>query len=234
MWLTPTAVQIDPRSPEKMKQRQEKRNAKGRETVPPGTLQEQVMMSGEEPLSDMRESKMWPTPTATETKSDTLNVRNRIEKGKQVMLCHAVRMWPTPQAFDAQRGPISEERYQKKLGGPSLVSEVAHRQRNWPTPTVQDSNKATKRWREDHQNNLTAAVFNPGRMFPTPTKSDYKGAYKTESLIRKDGKSRAFDKLPNAVLEGEGNETVKGSLNPDWVEWLMGYPPGFTNPISQE
>ena len=263
MWLTPTAVQIDPRSPEKMMQRQEKRNASGRETVPPGTLQEQVMMSGEEPLSDMRESKMWPTPTqdsatertkkysqggtplpvavkmwptptATETKSDTLNVRNRIEKGKQVMLCHAVRMWPTPQAFDAQRGPISEERYQKKLGGPSLVSEVAHRQRNWPTPTVQDSNKATKRWRGDHQNNLTAAVFNPERMFPTPTKSDYKGAYKTESLIRKDGKSRAFDKLPNAVLEGKGNETVKGNLNPDWVEWLMGYPPGFTNPISQE
>lgn len=29
----------------------------------------------------------------------------------------------------------------------------------WTTPTVQDSSKATKRWRENRQNNLTALVF---------------------------------------------------------------------------
>jgi len=37
----------------------------------------------------------WPTPT-TEAKSDTHNVQNRIDKDKQVMLCHAVRLYPTP------------------------------------------------------------------------------------------------------------------------------------------
>ena len=47
-------------------------------------------------------------------------------------------LWPTPQAFDAQRGPISEERYQKKLGGPSLISEVQHRQKMWPTPRASE------------------------------------------------------------------------------------------------
>ena len=100
----------------------------------------------------------------------------------------------------------------------------------WPTPTVQDSNKATKRWREDHQNNLTAAVFNPERMFPTPTTRDYKGGYTTESLTRKDGKSRAMDALPNAVLDGKGVETsTGGQLNPEWVEWLMGWPIGWTD-----
>jgi hypothetical protein len=99
---------------------------------------------------------------------------------------------------------------------------------SWPTPTVQDSNKATKRWRENFQNNLTAAVFNPGRMFPTPTARDYKGGYKTESLIRKDGKNRAMDALPNAVLDGAGVETASGHLNPQWVEWLMGFPIEWT------
>jgi len=85
----------------------------------------------------------------------------------------------------------------------------------WPTPTVQDSNKATKRWREDRQNNLTAAVFH----FPTPTARDHKGGYRTESLIRKDGKSRAMDALPNAILDGQGVETQNGGqLNPNWVE----------------
>ena len=65
-------------------------------------------------------------------------------------------------------------------------------------------------------------------MFPTPTTRDYKGAYRTESLIRKDGKSRHMDALPNAVLDGKGSETVTGSLNPSWVEWLMGFPIGFS------
>jgi len=39
---------------------------------------------------------MWPTPTTSEAKSDTHNVQNRIDKNKQVMLCHAARLWPTP------------------------------------------------------------------------------------------------------------------------------------------
>ena len=100
----------------------------------------------------------------------------------------------------------------------------------WPTPTVQDSNKATKRWRENHQNNLTAAVFNPEKIFPTPTTRDWKGGYRTESLIRKDGKSRAMDALPNAVLNGQGTETQNGGqLNPTWVEWLMGWPEEWTD-----
>jgi hypothetical protein len=100
---------------------------------------------------------------------------------------------------------------------------------NWPTPTCQDANKATKKYRENHQNNLTAMVFNPHKMFPTPTSRDYKGGYKTESLIRKDGKSRALDALPNAVLDGKGVETVTGHLNPTWVEWLMGWPLEWTD-----
>ena len=41
-------------------------------------------------------SSLWPTPTTTEAKSDTHNVQNRIDKDKQVMLCHAVRLYPTP------------------------------------------------------------------------------------------------------------------------------------------
>jgi len=99
--------------------------------------------------------------------------------------------------------------------------------RQWPTPTTQDSNKATKKMRVDHQNNLTAVVFNQ-EMLPTPITRDHKGGYKTESLIRADGKSRAFDALPNAAIGGVGVEKHPGHLNPSWVEWLMGIPQGWT------
>ena len=38
----------------------------------------------------------------------------------------------------------------------------------YPTPTVQDSDKATKKMRTNHQNNLTAVVFSQA-LLPTPT-----------------------------------------------------------------
>jgi len=65
--------------------------------------------------------------------------------------------------------------------------------------------------------------------FPTPTARDYKGGYRTESIFRKNGKSRAFDQLPNAVIDGKGTETVIGQLNPKFVEWLMGFPIDHTD-----
>jgi len=46
----------------------------------------------------------WPTPTTSEAKSDTLNIQNRINKGKQIMLYHAVRMNPTPEKETPQAG----------------------------------------------------------------------------------------------------------------------------------
>jgi hypothetical protein len=97
----------------------------------------------------------------------------------------------------------------------------------WPTPTVQDSDKATKKMRSEHQNNLTAVVFN-SPMFPTPTARDHKGSYTPEAMTRKDGKSR-MDGLPQAAAyHADGNPNHSGSLNPAWVEWLMGYPIGHT------
>ena len=106
----------------------------------------------------------------------------------------------------------------------SLESMARHNL--WPTPTVQDSNKATKKLRDNHQNNLTAIVFN--QQLPTPTSRDWKGGYAEKSLTRKDGKSRRFDALPNAAIGGVGTDIVAGHLNPTWIEWLMGVPTGWT------
>ncbi len=77
--------------------------------------------------------------------------------------------------------------------------------------------------------------------YPTPTAHDGKGRCTHNSLIRKNGTSR-IDQLANFVVFGyfnQGrNETVKTSyqLNPDWTEWLMGWPIGWTSlkPLSKE
>ena len=64
-----------------------------------------------------------------------------------------------------------------------------------------------------------AAASKKARHWPTPTARIHKGG---QQMTRKDGKSR-MDMLDWAV-EKDG-----GRLNPSWVEWLMGFPIGFTD-----
>lgn len=162
--------------------------------------------------------RQWPTPTSTLGTHGGLITSTKAREGGTLIKALSARRWPTPTVSDgkgAGTGP-------NKQGGDNLRTAVA----KWPTPACQDANKASKKMRDGHQNNLIAIVFNS---FPTPTKRDYKGGYRTESLTRKDGKSRAFDVLLNAALNGQGSETTAFHLSPDWVELLMGWPKGWTS-----
>jgi len=58
---------------------------------------------------------------------------------------------------------------------------------------------------------------------PTPTASASKGS-SPKSLTRKSGKSRENDRLDHKIMATDG-----GKLNPQWVEWLMGWPIGQTD-----
>jgi hypothetical protein len=96
-----------------------------------------------------------------------------------------------------------------------------------PTPTVQDGNKATKKWREDHQNNLTAHVFN--KMLSTPTASDARGAYPPASLDNFPQRRQALKSIYCQMEKGEENYNSKTSqLNPQFVMEMMGFPTNWT------
>lgn len=101
-------------------------------------------------------AEKFPTPGTTECRSDTLNLVNRVSKGKQVMLTHHVRLYPTPSARD---------------------------------------------WKDT-----------PG-MAKTATNPD-------------GSERKRNDQLARAVYATEN--PISGHLNPDWVEWLMGVPTGWT------
>ena len=86
------------------------------------------------------------------------------------------------------------------------------------------------------------------QMWPTPTARDCKGANSLEHLLqpKTPGNNHHVRQLANAVrlyatpcagdaqgTNGGGNgrslrTDVGGQLNPEWVEWLMGFPPGWT------
>jgi hypothetical protein len=63
---------------------------------------------------------------------------------------------------------------------------------------------------------LNDQVRHPRMAFPTPTARDHKDA----------GPNVNYEK---AKKKGRLAGSAGGSLNPTWVEWLMGYPKGWTD-----
>ena len=146
-----------------------------------------------------------------------------------------VKIWRTPDAH-CDRGPSSEERMKKKLdkGMPiSLNDQVKHPNLMWPTPTaVQRPNEGNVRLlrkqvlkgnmtREEATKMLGKDVFEQqGKvpMWPTPTANE-------DAAGRPGGKMQKMLGNHPEVRKPLGG----GTLNPTWVEWLMGYPLGFTD-----
>ncbi len=97
---------------------------------------------------------------------------------------------------------------------------------SWPAPRSCSAMSATitpeSVWKENRFPNLETVVGR--RMWPTPTARDGKGARKPETM-QKSGRNPQTNSLPDAVeFQGE-----TGRLNPAWVEWLMGFPIGWTD-----
>ena len=110
---------------------------------------------------------------------------------------------------------------------------------SWPTATVFDvtggsypTELVNGQWRSKHSKDpnspwygakLRDAVETAERMWPTPAARDYKGAVLPETLKAKN-RNPMSNSLPDAIQHTSG----RGKLNPDWVEWLMGVPTGWT------
>ena len=86
---------------------------------------------------------------------------------------------------------------------------------SWPTPTV-CGNYNRKGLSKTSGDGLATAVSK----WPTPTARIWKGGGR--KMTRNDGKSR--EDMLDWLVEQNG-----GRLNPMWVEWLMGWPLGWTD-----
>ena len=66
------------------------------------------------------------------------------------------------------------------------------------------------------------------RMWPTPTRREYFPP-RLPNTMSKTGRNPMTNSLGDAVQHLEGKDHKQtGLLNPNWVEWLMGYPIGWT------
>jgi hypothetical protein len=164
------------------------------------------------------ESISLPTPSATSYGSNQGGAAGRTGKVRHSLESMAKHnLWPTPTAQDNNQIKGKDKR------GTTLGGAV----RNWPTPTA-NSRDATPRWTKTRNGkqlvepNLAGAV----QTWPTPSAMDHKGGY-IGGRIR-NGKV-SFDTLDVAVQHVSNKDKKSGTLNPDWVEWLMGVPTGWTD-----
>jgi hypothetical protein len=126
--------------------------------------------------------------------------------------------WPTPKASDDKkaRGNPFKNAQDTIRRGFSLSLPEAIAINKWPTPRSCSAMASTitpeSAWAENRFPNLETIV---GRsVFPTPTRRDFKSGTGAQP---REGHSPPLSNV------------VGGTLNPNWTEWLMGWPLGWTD-----
>lgn len=207
----------------------------------------------------------WPTPRASPSSwypesDETYNQRGR--QGAEGLATEVARregaLWPTPTAEggtgymsgpkrDTWRPTLEGAAQMSPEGPPPKITADEFRGEGrgaaakvWPTPTTSDrlgSRRSTARkehWTSNPGTTLTDAAWATDERWRTPTSRDFKGA-SSQSWRNRDPKDG--DPTPTlsdqVLVRGKGG---LGRLNPDWVEWLMGWPVGWTSlePLPEE
>lgn len=146
------------------------------------------------------EPKVWKTPVTADAANRKMYVNSRGEPN----LSGQVKLWPTPtQNGNYNRPGIS------RTSGMGLASAV----KMYNTPTAQDAKNSTLPQSQIKRDSLVGDVMR--EMFATPQARDYR----TGQESRWEDKERRSRNL---------NDQCGGQLNPYWVEWLMGFPVGWT------
>jgi DNA (cytosine-5)-methyltransferase 1 len=132
-------------------------------------------------------------------------------------------LWPTPTTQEvehpnAQLTPSG--RRKSKNGKTSHSLGLADTVRIWPTPQARDWKGPSGRSLKGTETDLPMAV----QKWPTPTASSW-GNEGSRNMLDKHVQSGTItEQDKRAMTAGNG-----GKLNPTWVEWLMGFPTGWTD-----
>lgn len=200
-----------------------------------------------------REAELWPTPRTVTGGAESAERRKELGRtsgGGDLQA--AAQTWATPSANNFEQSPekMEERREREKekgRNGNGFGLTLGMQVGQWQTPAT-DSFRSRGGERKDEQG-LDQQARSLAGAWATPAARSVKGGYSPEALTRKDGKSR-MDLLDNqAIYHGsqlesspQDPETLESGadsssstrtsprqLNPRFVEWLMGWPVGWTS-----
>ena len=119
-------------------------------------------------------------------------------------------LWPTPDTMQ---------------GGRKVTVGIGNAVALWATPTLHGNSN-----RKGAGPNSGDGIATQVALWATPTARDHKSIH--ASAATHDHNSRPLSEQVGAALNGSPAQTAKPGasqvLNPAFVEWLMGYPPGWT------
>ena len=173
---------------------------------------------------------MWATAQAHDAKGAP-GAEAQERGGFQASLAAQV-MWPTATAGDANGSGSRNTPTSRAHAGVSLTDAVrgdGGTGRAWPTPgAAHAGNDLTLTCSGDGRetpNKLGWAVANAqAQAWPTPGAADHRdrGTINDQCVQRRAATGKQIDL----------SMSVAGSLNPSWVEQLMGFPAGWTSPLT--
>jgi hypothetical protein len=158
---------------------------------------------------DSPQASLWPTPTA----QDTIQMGgNPDHPNRGTTLGGAVRNWATP---SVDSPGIKVSRLVDKNGAPP---QLGHRMFDRETG-------------RNAQVGLTQQVQIVQRNWPTPAAHECRLGYQDRS---KPGTKGTQMSLTTLVVDAAGGRSAcSGQLSPNWTEWLMGIPSGWTAPTGE-
>ena len=136
-------------------------------------------------------------------------------------------LWPTPNVPNGGRSCAHVTDWRGTDGrtayhnGKKVQVGLEHAARHWPTPTATlGTNGGRVTPRKSREGGTLIEAVRARKTWPTPTVNDSKNCTLPPSQVK-------HDNIPGALLRD--GEKAGGSLNPTWVEWLMGWPLGWTD-----
>lgn len=190
------------------------------------------------------QARMWPTASTSTGGPDMI----RRDTGRpNSTLTTAVSLWPTPDSsvFNDGEEPdtfLNRQQRQKAKGinGNGMGLTLAMASKVWPTPAARDfkgANSAEHLEKSSGSLHLDQLPNFVEHLWSTPRASDGEKGGPNQSFGAGGHPlaAQAFS-LPvhTTVKTGKPCSTERRSLNPLFVEWLMGWPPGWTLLVSSD
>ncbi len=151
----------------------------------------------------------WPSPTARDNKNpdspESRNYQRKVEEGWTIDPNSAASDWPTPRSADSHGAGYQRDRGTKGLERLSLTGQA----REWPTPNTGDGTRG----RQEPDGKRDPLLDTESRDFAR----SHQGRETTELG------QRCLNGVP-----GSPQRSRLRRLNPYFVEWLMGWPIGWT------
>jgi hypothetical protein len=158
------------------------------------------------PSTDDNGCSLWRSPTGTEDNGGGANGQDRLAQGHALRLRDQVKtpaLWPSPTAGDAKASGSRNTPQSNAHGGESLTDRArgdGGMGRLWPTPIERDW-KSTSHASKDNSRPLSEVAGLVGKLWPTPREANAR----------------------QCRLESHHIPATSGSLNPRFVEELMGF-----------